>query len=247
MQPLNGGIVKINGYDLKKEFTKAIANVGAIVENPDLYMYMSGYENLALVADIYKISATRIDEVVKLVGLEDKIHDKVKKYSLGMRQRLGIAQAILHNPKVLILDEPMNGLDPNGIKELKDLLIKLTRENHLAILISSHILSELENFCNRVCILSKGRLIKDTTIENITQITEQIKYRIEVDNIKLDKILEQYEVLDNNHIRVTTTKKNIDKIIKTLLLNEIAIFELKKETSSLEDMFLKIMKEDNHD
>lgn len=247
LQPLNGGIVKINGYDLKKEFTKAIANVGAIVENPDLYMYMSGYENLALVADIYKISATRIDEVVKLVGLEDKIHDKVKKYSLGMRQRLGIAQAILHNPKVLILDEPMNGLDPNGIKELKDLLIKLTRENHLAILISSHILSELENFCNRVCILSKGRLIKDTTIENITQITEQIKYRIEVDNIKLDKILEQYEVLDNNHIRVTTTKKNIDKIIKTLLLNEIAIFELKKETSSLEDMFLKIMKEDNHD
>ena len=140
LQTLNGGKVLINEYDLKKDFINAISNVGAIIENPDLYMYMTGYENLRISAILHNIPTSRIEEVVELVGLKDKIHDKVKKYSLGMRQRLGIAQAILHKPKVLILDEPMNGLDPIGIKELKDLLIKLSQKEKIAILISSHLL-----------------------------------------------------------------------------------------------------------
>lgn len=147
------GHITINGYDIKKDFEKAIEKVGTIVENPDLYMYMSGYDNLKLVANLYKgIDKSRIDEVVKLVGLENRIKDKVSKYSLGMRQRLGIAGAILHKPNLLILDEPTNGLDPEGIKQVRDLIAKLAKEEKMAIMISSHNLSEIENVCNKICI-----------------------------------------------------------------------------------------------
>lgn len=242
LQTLNGGIVKINGFDLKKDFVKAISNVGAIVENPDLYMYMTGYENLKISALLYGVEDTRIDEVVKLVGLESKINDKVKKYSLGMRQRLGIAQAILHKPKVLILDEPMNGLDPIGIKELKDLLIYLAGNEKIAILISSHILSELESICNRVCIISKGRIIKDEAMKNIKKVVENATYILEVDSVNLDKILSGYEVIDNTHIKVTGSKERINNILKTLLLNDILILEMRREDISLENAFLEMEK-----
>ena len=246
LQSLNGGTVKIAGYDLQKNFVSAISNVGAIVENPDLYMYMTGYENLQIAASMYKIPKNEIIEVAKIVGLEDKIHEKVKKYSLGMRQRLGIAQAILHHPKLLILDEPMNGLDPEGIKELKDLLVELAKKQKMAILISSHILSELESFCNRVCIISKGKIIKDTTMGEIKQITDQSNYILEVSNMKLDRILYHYEVVDDTHIRIKTTKEAMQNILKTLLLNDISVFEVRKEVMSLEDTFLKITKESSN-
>lgn len=238
LQTYNGGTVSIGDYDLKKHFVKAISNVGAIIENPDLYMYLSGYDNLKIASSCYQVSEERIQEVIKLVGLEDKIHEKVKKYSLGMRQRLGIAQAILHNPKLLILDEPMNGLDPEGIKDLKILLNQLS-EQGMAIVISSHILSELENICNRVCILVNGKLIEDLKIEEAKKITSEINYILEVSNINLDKILYHYEIIDSYHIKVNTTKENITNIIKTLLLNDIEIYELIKETKSLEEIFLE--------
>lgn len=243
LQSLNGGVVKIGGHDLKKEFVAAISKVGAIIENPDLYMYMSGYENLKIVANMYCLTDVRIHEVVKLMGLESRIHDKVKKYSLGMRQRLGIAQAILHRPEVLILDEPMNGLDPEGMKDLKLLLVKLAKQEKMAIIISSHILSELESFCNRICIISKGKIIKDASIGDIQKITDQVSYIMEVSNVCLDNILYHYEVVDENHIRISTTKDSVHNILKTLLLNEISIFEMKKEVLSLEDVFLKTMEE----
>lgn len=125
LQGITSGDVNINGYDIKKDFTKAIRRVGAIIENPDLYMYLTGYENLKLVANMYKgITKERIMEVVKLVKLENRINDKVSKYSLGMRQRLGVAQAILHKPNLLVLDEPTNGLDPEGIKRNERLIKK---------------------------------------------------------------------------------------------------------------------------
>ena len=202
LQSLTGGTVTINGYDLKKNFSKAIANVGAIIENPDVYMYLTGYENLKLSAKLYKIKEERIKEVVKIVGLEKNIHEKVRKYSLGMRQRLGIAMSILHNPKILILDEPMNGLDPEGIKDLKELLIQLSQKEKMAIMISSHILSELESFCTRICILSDGIVIKDEPIEKIKMMTDKITYQIEVNTISLDKILKDYTIIDDNHIRI---------------------------------------------
>ena len=157
-----------------------------------------------------------------------------------MRQRLGIAQAIIHNPKVLILDEPMNGLDPIGIKELKDLLMKLSQKEKIAILISSHLLSELENICNRICIISDGKIIRDDTIKNIIKITENITYILEVDNIDLKNILLNYEILDDKHIKIKGNKEKITTILKTLLLNNISVLEMKKENLSLENAFLQM-------
>ena len=246
LQSLSGGSVKILGYDIKKDFVKAIRQVGAIVENPDLYMYLTGYENLKIASVFYQVDKNRIDEVVRLVGLEERIHDAVKNYSLGMRQRLGIAVAILHRPKLLILDEPMNGLDPEGIKDLKNILTTLARDYSMAILISSHILSELESFCTRICIFSKGRVEKDASIAEIKRITEKERYCLEVSDTNLDSILTSYRVLDNEHIEVSTTRENIVNILKALLLNDIFVYEVKREVLSLEDVFLKVM-EASHD
>lgn len=246
LQSLSGGSVKILGYDIKKDFVKAIRQVGAIVENPDLYMYLTGYENLKIASVFYQVDKNRIDEVVRLVGLEERIHDAVKNYSLGMRQRLGIAVAILHRPKLLILDEPMNGLDPEGIKDLKNILTILARDYSMAIIISSHILSELESFCTRICIFSKGRVEKDASIAEIKRITEKERYCLEVSDTNLDSILTSYRVLDNEHIEVSATRENIVNILKALLLNDILVYEVKREVLSLEDVFLKVM-EASHD
>lgn len=246
LQSLSGGSVKILGYDIKKDFVKAIRQVGAIVENPDLYMYLTGYENLKIASVFYQVDKNRIDEVIRLVGLENRIHDAVKNYSLGMRQRLGIAVAILHRPKLLILDEPMNGLDPEGIKDLKNILTTLARDYSMAIIISSHILSELESFCTRICIFSRGRVEKDASIAEIKRITEKERYCLEVSDTNLDSILTSYQVLDNEHIEVSTTRENIVNILKALLLNDIFVYEVKREVLSLEDVFLKVM-EASHD
>ena len=155
LQRISSGQVFINGYDINKDFVHAISKVGALVEEPDVYFYLSGLENLKMQARMYPhVVMDDILRVVELVGLEDRIHDKVSKYSLGMRQRLGIAIALLHSPNLLLLDEPTNGLDPEGIKDLRILLKRLAKSG-VGILISSHNLSELETFCNRVLIISK--------------------------------------------------------------------------------------------
>ena len=242
LQTVSGGSIKICNYDLKSSFESAIKNIGAIIENPDLYMYLTGYENLKLASKYYIVSKERIDTVVKIVGLEKRIHDKVRKYSLGMRQRLGIAQAILHNPKILILDEPMNGLDPEGINDLKKILTYLATKEKMAIFISSHILSELETICNRICILSKGKILKDETIETIKNITNKNTYLLELSKIPEENLLTNYQIIKDNIIKITTTKENLNNIIKLLLLNEISIYEIKKETKSLEEFFLELSK-----
>lgn len=162
---LTEGKVTINGYDIKKDFVKAIEKVGAIVENPDSYMYLSGYDNLKITANNYKgITKSRIDEVTKIVGLENRIKDKVSTYSLGMRQRLGIAEAIINNPELLILDEPTNGLDVEGIIEIRNLIKDLSHQG-IAIIISSHNLTEIDNLCNRIVAIKNGKMIVDETIE----------------------------------------------------------------------------------
>ena len=238
----DSGTVEINGYDLKKDFVKAISGVGAIIENPDLYMYMTGYENIMISAKIYNIEKEQIDKVVKLVGLEDKINEKVSKYSLGMRQRLGIAQAIVHNPRVLILDEPTNGLDPEGIIDLNNLLKKLAQSG-MAIMISSHILSELELLCNKVCFINNGRIINYKTMFELQTLANNNNYIIELNTIKLNKILENYDykIIDSDHIELSIDRSELNKFIKFLLDNNVEIYEIKKQVLSLKNIFLNMI------
>ena len=242
LQSISSGSVQINDFDVKKNFEKAIEKVGAIVENPDLYMYLSGYENLKLIANLYKtVSKSRIDEVVKLVGLENRIKDKVSKYSLGMRQRLGIAQAILHKPNLLILDEPTNGLDPEGIKDMRELLINLATKEHMGILISSHNLAELENFCNKVCIIKNGSVVETNSISDVKKEVSKGYFVFEVDNVKESVILigEGVTTIDDKKIKVAITKEQVPDLVRKLVMQNIKIYSVVEETLTLEDAFLK--------
>ena len=241
LQSISSGSVQINGFDVKKNFEKAIEKVGAIVENPDLYMYLSGYENLKLIANLYKtVSKSRIDEVVKLVGLENRIKDKVSKYSLGMRQRLGIAQAILHKPNLLILDEPTNGLDPEGIKDMRELLINLATKEHMGILISSHNLAELENFCNKVCIIKNGSVVETNSISDVKKEVSKGYFVFVIDNVKDAVILigEGVTPLDDKKIKVAVTKEQVPDLVRKLVMQNIKIYSVVEEALTLEDAFL---------
>ena len=240
LQSINSGTVTINGYDIKKNFEKAIEKVGTIVENPDLYMHLSGYDNLKLISNLYKnVDKKRIDEVIKIVKLETRINDKVSKYSLGMRQRLGIAQALLHKPNLLILDEPTNGLDPEGIKELRDIIKRLATKEKVGVVISSHNLSELESFCNKIVIIKNGEIVETNELKKVKNIEES--YIFEVDEIsKISKILEEkIEKINDNSFKIHINKESIPEIIKKLIENDIKIYTIKEEEISLEDAFLK--------
>ena len=241
LQGITKGKVLINGFDIEKEFEKAIRKVGAIVENPDLYMYLTGYENLKLIANLYKgIDKKRIEEVVKLVRLENRINDKVSKYSLGMRQRLGIAQAILHKPSLLILDEPTNGLDPEGIKEMRELLLDLAKNEKMAILISSHNLAELDNLVNKVCIIKNGEIIETSGISEIKK-EEKANYKLfEIkDASRIKEILPGAIIINENKFKIDAVKEEVPEIIELLVNKKIPIYEVKKEEKSLEDAFFE--------
>ena len=167
LMKLSSGNVEINGYDIEKNFVKAIEKVGAIVENPDLYMYLSGYDNLKITANYYKnISQNRIEDVIKIIGLEKQIKDKVSTYSLGMKQRLAIGEAIINQPELLILDEPFVGLDPEAFVELK-LLMKELCNSGGSVLFSSHILDVVEKTCNKIAIIQNGQLLRCGEIREI--------------------------------------------------------------------------------
>lgn len=255
LQSITSGTVKINGYDVEKDFTKAIKGVGTIVENPDLYMYMSGYDNLKMIANLYDgITKERIDEVIKLVGLENRIHDRVSKYSLGMRQRLGVAQAILHKPNLLVLDEPTNGLDPEGIKQVKDLLVMLAKKEKMAILISSHNLLELESFCTKVTIIKNGEVVETSTMEEAKKVDAISVYHFTVDDA--DKMIEvmtgensankemnftadKMEKIDSGNVKIFVDRSGVPAIVENLVHGGVKVYGVYSEEVSLEDAFLK--------
>lgn len=241
LQSITSGSVQINGYDIQKNFTKAIEKVGTIVENPDLYMYLTGYDNLKLIANLYtNVDSKRIDEVVELVGLKNRIHDKVSKYSLGMRQRLGIAQAILHKPNLLILDEPTNGLDPEGMKEVRDLLKLLAEKEKMAILISSHNLAELENLCNKISIIKNGQIVETNEIEEVKAQLNGHIYLWEVNSAQeVKRFLPKANLLDETHFQIDIEKEKIPEIVEMLVKNQIKVYQIKPKEISLEDAFLK--------
>ncbi len=236
LQSIDSGTVLINGYNVEKEFVKAIEKVGAIVENPDTYMYLTGWQNLKMIARLYKdVTDEKIKEIVKLVDLEDRINDKVSKYSLGMRQRLGIARALINNPNILILDEPTNGLDPEGIKDLRVLLKKLAKEG-MGILISSHNLAELESFCNKVLIIESGKIIETSDVNKFKSAGNKYLFKVSsTKDLDIDGIydVKEYEFSYNGD------KESIAKVVKTLIKKNIDVYEVRMQELTLEEAFLK--------
>ncbi|QYX45356.1 ABC transporter ATP-binding protein [Bacillus inaquosorum] len=242
LMKLSQGDVFICGQSIKKDYAKAIKHIGAIVENPELYKFLSGYKNLQQYARMVKgVTKEKIDEVVELVGLTDRIHDKVKTYSLGMRQRLGLAQCLLHDPKVLILDEPTNGLDPAGIREIRDHLKKLTRERGMAVIVSSHLLSEMELMCDRIAILQKGKLIDIQNVKDeITDEKDTYFFHVEQPN-EVASVLKEYDLVSKaNGVEVKLSKDEVPAAIELLVMQQIRIYEVKAVTKSLEDRFLEM-------
>ncbi|WP_433751273.1 ABC transporter ATP-binding protein [Falsibacillus pallidus] len=245
LMKLTSGDVLIKGKSIQKNYDQAIQHVGAIVENPELYKFLTGYQNLMQYARMVKgVSKERILEVVELVGLTDAIHSKVKTYSLGMRQRLGLAQCLLHKPKVMILDEPTNGLDPAGIREIRDYIRKLAREENMSVIVSSHLLSEMELMCDRIAIIQKGKLTDVQTVHDFVQGNEQV-YLIETSasDKTMTLLEEQFNLAGRKTtagIEVPLLKEQVPAIIKILVENEVDVFGVKAIAKSLEDRFLEV-------
>jgi ABC-2 type transport system ATP-binding protein len=209
-------------FDIKEGRNSALQDVGALVERPDFYEYLSAYKNLSLLATMDEVPKKRIYEVLESVGLSNRSEDKVKAYSQGMKQRLGFAQALLSNPKLLILDEPTNGLDPRGMKEVRDLIRKLAQEG-IAILLSSHLLHEVEQVCTTMAIINLGKLIKigsvhDLLNESDTFITE-IKAEPVAKAMKVLKSLTYISSIINSDgiFKVKTATKDLKNLTRTLV------------------------------
>ncbi|HIX43906.1 bacitracin ABC transporter ATP-binding protein [Kurthia sp. 3B1D] len=244
MKPTSGE-VEIGGISMQKNFSEAIRPVGVIVENPEMYSYLSGYKNLLHFARMHdKASKDELARIIDQVGLTDRIHEKVSTYSLGMRQRLGLAQALLHKPKFLILDEPTNGLDPAGIRELRVLLRKLADEEGVAVLVSSHLLTEIELMCDRIIIIQRGQIVETRDI----RASQQSRYRFDIENEGLE-ILNSYNYtftqLENFTI-VDIERDQVPALIAQLVEKNIAIYAVTPYQESLEDQFLQVTGGDMH-
>ncbi|QGQ98516.1 ABC transporter ATP-binding protein [Paenibacillus psychroresistens] len=246
LMKISEGEILIDGVSITKDFEKAIAKVGAIVENPEMYKYLTGYQNLVHFARMSPgVTKERIQEVITLVALENRINDKVKTYSLGMRQRLGVAQALLHKPSLLILDEPTNGLDPAGIRELRDYLRRLTREEGISVVVSSHLLSEMELMCDRVAIIQNGKLVDVRLIKDYFNEGDQNKVAFEVDQPELalrvfSEKTSQVAFVKNGLIELSLDREQIAEAVVLMVQNGIKVYSIKPIIQSLEDKFLEM-------
>lgn len=242
--PSNGKI-NICGFDLSKNFENAIKNVGGIIENPEFYNYMTGLENLKFYASLYgKIDLDKIDKIIKVVKMENRVRDRVSTYSLGMKQRLGIAQSLLHSPKLLILDEPTNGLDPDGIKEIRNFLIKYAKKEKIAILISSHILSEMEHMCDNIMIINNGKVVENRSLEQIKEsLLEQQKLCLTVDypNFAGKLIMEEFKVevhIAGSNVIMNYKDAKVDLITSFIISKGLSIFGINTVQKSLEEIYM---------
>jgi ABC-2 type transport system ATP-binding protein len=241
------GRISICGHDIVTDFENAMKNVGGIVENPDLYKRMTGRENLEYFASMYdNVKPENIDQVVKLVKMSERINDKVKHYSLGMCQRVGIAQALLHSPRLLVLDEPTNGLDPIGIKELRDLLKSLAKEAGVGVFISSHLLAEMELMCDRIYIIDNGEMIGEKTIGQIQEHPADDVYKyafVTSDNPKAFQYFQELQAnceIENGNVNLVMKRSEIPAIIKALTAREIEIFAVNQKQRTLEQDFISM-------
>lgn len=237
------GRISICGYDLERQFTEAIRHIGCIVENPELYPYLSGWENLEHFARMAPdIPKERISEVVELVGLQNRIHDRVSTYSLGMRQRLGIAQALLGKPKVLILDEPTNGLDPVGIREMRQFIRFLAETEGLSVLVSSHLLSEIQLMCDRVAIMAKGTLLRVDTVEHLLKEQARVVWKAEPLETARTILAAETAIFrtDGDTLMTPYEPKKLSVWNKKLVEAGVAVHEIQPKLPTLEDLFIEL-------
>ncbi|RCX23387.1 ABC-2 type transport system ATP-binding protein [Fontibacillus phaseoli] len=251
------GSVRVCGFEVSQEPERALACVGSIVENPEVYTYLTGWENLEQFARMMRgVDAARIAEVVEMVGLDERIHDKVKTYSLGMRQRLGIAQALLGRPKLLILDEPTNGLDPKGIKELRQFIRSLAEEG-MAVFVSSHLLSEIQLLCDRVAIISRGRVLATGTVSELIEgssnyVVWELDPRPQGEELLkragVTMVEKAGDVLDDAIIAGTSSKalvtqmqsEDIPELLSNLVDAGVKVGSVHKINPTLEQLFLEM-------
>ncbi|TNJ65686.1 ABC transporter ATP-binding protein [Paenibacillus hemerocallicola] len=248
LMSMSEGEVLVNGISVNKQFEQAMKHVGAIVENPELYKFLSGYQNLVHFARMIPgVTRERIDEVVSLVKLENRIDDKVKTYSLGMRQRLGVAQAILHKPDVLILDEPTNGLDPEGIRELRDYLRRLSKEEGTAVIVSSHLLSEMELMCDRVAVIQNGKLVDVRQVRDMVAPSEgavEVTFVAEPAELAAKVVAEAMPdallAAQPGGFTVSVAYEDIPGLVRALALADVRVYGVKAASKTLEDQFLEM-------
>lgn len=243
----DGGTIKIMGHNIKSDREKALKDVGAVVENPELYGYLTGRQNLIQIAKIRKVDKAQIDEIIKLINIGNRIDEKVSKYSLGMKQRLGLGAALLDNPKLLILDEPTNGLDPSGILDFREIVKKMAKERGMAVFVSSHILSEVQQLCDTVAFISDGAI---KAVESIGD--GNIKTDREVVELNVDKVKEAYKLLQNLNfvfdikeddekliLNIESTKS--PEVVKALVKEDIDVIEIFKKHSGLEQRYMELV------
>lgn len=243
----NKGTITVMGHDISREREKALKNIGAVVENPELYTYLTGRQNLMQIAAIRRIAKKDVEEVIQLVNLEGRIDDKVKKYSLGMKQRLGLAAALISKPKLLILDEPTNGLDPTGIMDFRDIVKKAAKELKTAVFISSHMLSEVQQLCDTVAFISNG-LIK--SVESITggdiKKEKDTIVVITKDIEKCEEILKTLAFVhkthrDENSLVVELDENSTPELIFSMAENRIRVIEVYKKYKGLEERYMELV------
>lgn len=246
------GKILIQGMNIQEDYARAIRQVGAIVENPAQYPYMTGMDHLKMTARMYpEVTLERLQEVIELTGLKNRIEDKVKKYSLGMRQRLAIAQAILPNPALLLLDEPTNGLDPMGIKDLR-LLLKKMASKGMCIMVSSHILAEMDLLCSRIIIMRKGQFVADLSSHELLD-PNRIRVRIRVGQPEkaydvLEALVDDAKVqIEDDVLVITGDNLQVQQINRILIFQDIDVYEIGVYKESLEESFIELMRGDEID
>jgi ABC-2 type transport system ATP-binding protein len=240
IRPTSGNVT-ICGYDISRNFEHAMRCVGCIVENPDLYRFMTGRENLEHFARMLRVAPSEIERVAEAVSLSHRLEQRVGTYSLGMRQRLGIAQALLGDPKLLILDEPANGLDPAGIREIRELLRRLATEQTMSIFISSHLLAEIELTCDRVAIIHKGRILREGTVRELISSRRDMELRVD-DVTRASAVARERNLTfraDADRIWVAMEEADAPPLINALVASGVNVFHAQRRTQSLEEMFLE--------
>lgn len=249
IKPTSGSI-KVFGEEITSKSYEPLKRIGSLIEYPIFYENLTAHDNLDIHCEYMGIyDKTVINNSLKLVNLTQVEDKKVKDYSLGMKQRLGIARALCTNPEILILDEPVNGLDPVGIHELRELFHKLSKENGITILISSHILQEIEHLADTIGVINHGRLIKEISMDSLINSHSEYIQVVTPDINKAAFILEEklgltkIKLMDHQTIRIFGSQVSSIDISKTLILNDVSIEELLKRNISLEEYFLQLIHE----